>query len=140
MGGQLMSDETTFDMKSLSFLVVDDEAFARGFAVKILERMGAGEITLASDGDEALAYLEIAEPRPDVLLVDIRMPGMNGIEMMRVLKEWGYGGAIILLSGLDENSVAVAEWIGKHRELNVLGSINKPLTPEALAGLLAGLG
>ena len=40
-GGQPMSDETTFDIKSLSFLVVDDEAFARDFAVKILERMGA---------------------------------------------------------------------------------------------------
>ncbi len=135
-----MSDETTFDMKSLSFLVVDDEAFARDFAVKILERMGAGEIALSSDGDEALAYLETAKPRPDVLLVDIRMPRMNGIEMMRVLEERGYGGAIILLSGLDEISVDVAEWVGKHRELNVLGSIYKPLTPEALAGLLAGLG
>ena len=57
MGGQLMSDETTFDMKSLSFLVVEDEAFARDFAAKILERMGAGKTTLSSDGNEALAYL-----------------------------------------------------------------------------------
>lgn len=64
-------------------LVVDDEAANRQVLQRILEREGL-EVAHAADGQRALAHLR--DTPPDLLLTDLKMPGMSGIELMRASK------------------------------------------------------
>lgn len=50
-------------------------------------RLGGHELTLAHDGEEALATLQKMEKKPTVILLDIMMPKMNGFDVLRKLKE-----------------------------------------------------
>lgn len=125
-------------ISTLKFLVVDDEDFIRKLAVRILEQMGAAHIGTASDGAEALARQE--SDGPDVMLVDLSMPGMGGAQLLRELAARGYKGAVVLVSGADEETLSFAQGLAQHHEVNVLGYIVKPLKPDALAEMLKKLG
>ncbi len=131
-----MSDDTKRDISSLSILVIDDNEFTRIVVTKALGALGATGVATAANGAEALAHMETAEPPPDVLLVDLRMPGMSGLELLTRLSERGYGGAVILISGTDEETLAAAWELAKDRNVNVLGSLAKPVDAQSLADLL----
>lgn len=131
-----MSDDTKRDISSLSFLVIDDNEFTRIVVTKVLGALGATGVATAANGAEALAYMESAESPPDVLLVDLRMPGMSGLELLTRLSERGYGGAVILISGTDEETLAVVWELAKDRNVNVLGALAKPVDAQSLADLL----
>lgn len=64
------------------------------------ERAGFKIIATASDGDEA--FEKIIGLSPDLVLTDIRMPGMNGIELIKALKTNGTGCEVIIISGYDD--------------------------------------
>ena len=121
-----------------TFLVVDDEDFIRNLLIRLLRQMGAAKIVTASNGVEALAHLESAHP--DVMLLDLSMPEMGGAELIRRLAERKYTGAIILVSGADQETLVVAESMAKYRDVRILGYITKPVKPEALTGMLQKLG
>lgn len=125
-------------ISALKFLVVDDEDFIRKLAVRILGQMGAAKVDTASDGAEALARQE--SEGTDVMLVDLSMPGMGGAQLLRELAARGYRGAVILVSGADEETLSFAQGLAQHHEVNVLGYIVKPLKPDALAEMLKKLG
>lgn len=125
---------------SLSFLVIDDEAFVQTLHVRLLRQLGASKIATAANGVEALAHLEAADTPPDVLLVDLSMPEMTGTELMHKLAERAYRGAVILVSGADPETLEIAEGMAKYRGVTTLGYVTKPVKPEALAELLGRLG
>ncbi len=127
--------ETEFS--SFSFLIVEDEDFSRQMAVKILSRLGIEDISYASNGIEALAQLDNTGSSADVLLVDLNMPEMNGVEFLRNLASRECSNSIILLSGVDELTVQVAETLASYRGLNILGRISKPLSVDNLSEVLA---
>lgn len=102
-----MHDDAVPTIQSLSFLVVDDESFIQEVTVKILKKLGATDIATAANGIEALDYLDAASSDVDVMLIDIRMPEMDGVELMQQLAERKYAGAIILVSGIDEDRKSV---------------------------------
>ncbi len=97
----------------VKILVVDDEVMMRNLLLKILESEGY-QITLASSAHDALEKLE--KNKFDLMLSDVKMPGMNGFELLEeVKKKWtdmavivmtGYGDAYsvkeALLKGADE--------------------------------------
>ena len=132
-----MSGDTKRDISSLSFLVIDDNEFTRIIITKALGALGATGVATVANGAGALADMESAEPPPDVLLVDLRMPGMSGLELLTRLSERGYGGAVILISGTDEETLAAARELAKDRNVNVLGSLAKPVDTQSLADLLS---
>ncbi|MCH8113030.1 MAG: response regulator [Proteobacteria bacterium] len=131
-----MSDDAKRDISSLSFVVIDDNEFTRIVVTKTLGALGATDVATAANGAEALAHMESAESPPDVLLVDLRLPGMSGLELLTRLWERGYGGAVILFSGADEKTLAAARELAKDRNVNVLGSLAKPVDKQSLADLL----
>lgn len=65
-------------------LVVDDEEHVRQLFKEELTEEGY-EVFLAADGEEAIRMVD--EVQPDLVTLDVRMPGMDGIEVLRVLKE-----------------------------------------------------
>lgn len=76
----------TTELKVIKVLVADDHPpFAEGLVKLLAEEADLKLVGLAGDGEEALALAK--EHRPDVVVMDIAMPGMNGIEATRRIKE-----------------------------------------------------
>jgi EAL domain-containing protein (putative c-di-GMP-specific phosphodiesterase class I)/CheY-like chemotaxis protein len=112
-------------------MVVEDHEFQRRTTLQILANLGAGELLEAADGEGALALLG-AEPRPDIVVCDLDMPGMDGVEFLRHVSELRAGTAIVIASGLDDSVLRSAEATARGYGLEVLGAIRKPLTARRL--------
>jgi CheY-like chemotaxis protein len=105
-------------------LVVDDSITARTYCRKVLAAAGH-EVQEAASGREALATMD--ERRPDCVVLDLMMPDMSGIELLRALGEEGDAPPIVVLtSDLHETVRAQCERLGAR------AFINKPAPPEAL--------
>jgi EAL domain-containing protein (putative c-di-GMP-specific phosphodiesterase class I)/CheY-like chemotaxis protein len=112
-------------------MVVEDHEFQRRTTLQILANLGAGALLEAADGEGALDLLG-ADPRPDIVVCDLDMPGMDGVEFLRHVSELGAGTAIVIASGLDEGVLRSAEATARGYGLEVLGAIRKPLTARLL--------
>ena len=134
-----MSNNRSRQIKALSFLVVEDNAFTSIVVCETLKSLGAAVIETASTGREALDVIVASETSPDVLLVDLRMPEMGGVELIKRLAEQRYEGHVVLTSGVDERTLASVEEVARTVDVNVLGCLSKPITAAALAELLAKL-
>jgi PAS domain S-box-containing protein len=101
-------------------LVVDDEAAVLTLARTALERGGFRVLTAAS-GPDALQQYESHRPEIVAALVDITMPGMNGMEVLRQLRAKNEDLALLMMSGYSENSLEAAS-----EELKLAGFVEKP--------------
>jgi two-component system, OmpR family, response regulator MprA len=90
----------------MKILVVDDEPAVRDSLRRALELEGY-EVDLASDGEEALGRLELPA-HPDALILDILMPGMDGLEVCRRLRERGDHVPVLMLTARAEVDSRVA--------------------------------
>lgn len=81
---------------------IEDEQQHRDAVGKHLSELGY-DITLYADGASALAHLE--QLAPDVILVDILMPGMNGLEVIKKIREIGIDTPIIVLTNYEKNDL-----------------------------------
>lgn len=112
-------------------MVVEDHEFQRRTMLQILANLGTGRLLEAADGESALALLA-AEPRPDVVVCDLDMPGMDGVEFLRHVSERSIDTAIVIASGLGEGVLRAAETTARAYGLDVLGAVGKPLTARRL--------
>jgi two-component system, cell cycle sensor histidine kinase and response regulator CckA len=88
-----------------SVLVVDDELAVRRFACRVLERAGYG-VSEAVDGVEALELVKARAGGIDVVVSDIVMPRMNGVELMQALLVSAPDVPVILVSGYATEALA----------------------------------
>lgn len=123
----------------MRILVVDDEPFILNLNVRILNKLGYYNIQTACNGEVALSILQKVKATFDLILCDINMPIMNGIEFMRHASSTSFKGSIILSSGEDERMLETAIDLAKSHNINVLGAIPKPLQPALLENLLENL-
>jgi DNA-binding SARP family transcriptional activator/EAL domain-containing protein (putative c-di-GMP-specific phosphodiesterase class I)/CheY-like chemotaxis protein len=117
-------------------LVVEDHDFQRRTELMMLRRLGVGTLLEASDGAAALSLLETVLP-PDVIICDLDMPGMDGVEFIRHVARRGLASAVAIVSGLDRVLVETARAVAEGYGLQVLGAVEKPLTISMLTQLLA---
>ena len=115
----------TEDMQPLRFLVVDDSVFARKNLARMVESFGGRVAGEAGDGSTAIA--EYTRTQPDVVLMDIVMPCMEGIEAAERIVRHDPGARIVMVSsvGYQENIVAALQKGAKH-------FVQKPVKPELL--------
>lgn len=125
------------DKSARSVLVLDDEPFMLKLLGRMLANLGFSEVTACDSGRGALESLDRTNNPPDLILLDLNMPEMDGVEFVRRLAERRYAGSLILASGEDERMLQSAEKLARAHRLTVLGSLRKPPAPEALAALLA---
>jgi two-component system nitrate/nitrite response regulator NarL len=92
--------------ETLRVVIADDhESYRQGLA-RAIRRFGTLDLVgEAADGTEALKV--ILERSPDVALLDVRMPGLDGLELARRLRDLG-GVAVVLLTGSDADELAAA--------------------------------
>ena len=111
-------------------LVVDDDNAVRQVTVEMARDLGC-EVAQASGGEQALALIEKLTPK--LVLLDYAMPGMNGIQLARALRERGVTAPIALVTGyaeLSETDVAAGQ---------LAGLLRKPFTIRELQALLTQL-
>jgi EAL domain-containing protein (putative c-di-GMP-specific phosphodiesterase class I)/ActR/RegA family two-component response regulator len=128
-----MSGEDSKILKH-SYLIVDDEAFMRTLIGRILKGIGAENVAASQDGQSALDHLD--GNHADVVLCDLNMPGMDGIEFLRHLTKTDFNGAIVLISGEDPRVLDTARNLAEAHDLVVLGALSKPVKPGDLKALL----
>jgi two-component system response regulator HydG len=92
-------------MSKVKILVVDDEATARNGLAKLLEQEGY-QVDTAADGVEALA--SIADNAPALIISDLKMPNMDGMELLKQLRERGIDTPTVVATAFGEVSTAVA--------------------------------
>jgi DNA-binding response OmpR family regulator len=85
-----------------TILVVDDEPEVRNMLSQFLTKRGY-QVRVAPDGQTALAM--VAEEMPRFIILDMYMPGMNGLELLRALRAKNYAGGILGLTGSQEENL-----------------------------------
>jgi len=118
--------------EQMQMLVIDDEADVGEFIVAAAQGLGF-DCRATTHADEFLAGLN-----PDVSLVmmDLMMPEVDGVELLRVLAKRGCRARIILMSGVGKRVLETAEELAQSLGLAVAGHLQKPFRLADLEGLL----
>jgi len=117
-------------------LVVDDSAAIRKILQRVLRQTGMAIRTIheAGDGQEALEILKIQ--RPDLVLTDINMPKMDGVQFLAAMKaseEWR--GIPVVMITTEGGETKVAEAV----KLGAVGYVRKPFTADQIKEKLSGI-
>ena len=107
-------------------LVIDDDEAAREILVELLGRIGFHAFA-AADGQSGLEWLAGAAAPPQAVLLDLRMPGIDGFEVLRRYREKGGSAPVIALSAMDEKEAVV-----KAMRFGASDYLVKPIEPEEL--------
>ena len=118
-----------------SVVVVEDHDFQRRTVVQLLRGLGVGTVTDEANGVDALQLLQGA-PVPDIIICDIDMPGMDGVEFVTRVAERNLACSIVIVSGLESNVLRAVESIGESHGLHILAALPKPLTARRLGEVL----
>lgn len=121
---------------TLSAMVVDDDELVRGVLRRQMTALGASRVSVASDGGDAERVMREEGPF-DVILLDLMMPGVDGIEFLRSLARCREPADLILTSSLDPKLLRTAESLAQAHSLKVLGILPKPVRTSAIGELLA---
>lgn len=116
----------------MSILLIDDDPFYSQLAVEVLNNLGFDEVSVANDGNTGLNRLTGRGLHYDVVICDLNMPEMNGVEFIRHASQTGFDGGIILLSGENKRMLETAYGVAKTHDANILGAMAKPINPEEL--------
>ncbi|TFD76281.1 EAL domain-containing protein [Cryobacterium fucosi] len=106
---------------------------------KLLAHMlvGLGFTSVAScdSGSAGLELVDSLNP-PNLILLDLNMPGMDGIEFVRKLVDLDYSGSVILVSGEDERMLHMAVNLIQAHRITVLGHLSKPVPLATMAAMV----
>ncbi len=116
-------------MAALRLLVAEDDDAVRTALVHMLESLGLQVVAQARDGREAVRLAELT--RPELLLLDIRMPHMDGLEAAKAITENQLLPIVIITAHTDQNLIQQASEIG------AFGYLVKPVTRERLLAAIS---
>lgn len=118
--------------KPNSLLIVDDSSVQRDHAVRLCRAHGVPLIYEAVSGFEALELLDILAISPALIMVDLEMPGMDGIELIQQLHRRGVRLPLIVCSSRERALIQSVEIMARNLGMSAVAGVQKPLTPEAL--------
>jgi EAL domain-containing protein (putative c-di-GMP-specific phosphodiesterase class I)/DNA-binding NarL/FixJ family response regulator len=121
----------------MKILMVDDEVFILNLGVRILNKLGYTDIETANNGNVALEKLNKAETSFDLVLCDLSMPEMDGIEFMSHMRSTGFDGSMVFISGEDSRILETATTLAKAHKIDILGFLKKPIQLDLLEKLLS---
>lgn len=116
-------------------LVLDDDHFMLEVLTDMLGQVGVREVFAEATTRHALSTLE--EQGPDTLICDLALPDMDGIEFLQAAAARGFGGRVILLSGMDAGVRDAAGELARVLGLHVAGTFRKPIALDQLRSAVA---
>ncbi|MFL6765020.1 MAG: response regulator [Sphingomicrobium sp.] len=117
-------------------LLIDDEPALAEYLANAARSCGFDPIVTERDGEFRDAFLA---NRPEMVALDLGMPGMDGVELIRFLADQGYRGPVLIVSGFDRRVLESAFRLGEALGLSMAGPVEKPVRIDALEELLARL-
>ncbi len=117
-------------------LLIDDEPALAEFLANAAVEAGFEPAITAEDREFRAEFLR---ERPDMVALDLGMPGMDGVELLRFLADQDYRSPVLIVSGFDRRVLESAFRLGEALGLNMAGPLEKPVRLEALETLLNGL-
>ena len=120
-------------------LVIDDDPFARSLLARQLSELAIQEVELVDSGKAALSRLARGMPAFDALIVDLNMPGMDGVQFLRHLARQRFRGGLVLVSGEDADILRSVAKLASARRLRVAGTLHKPIALESLGQALGAV-
>ncbi len=124
------------DPAAIRILLLDDEPVMLELLVVMLANLGFREVAAFSSGTSALDWYDTPSNSVDLILLDLNMPDMDGVQFLRKLVERRYEGSLILVSGEDEQVLQTAETLVRAHRITALGHLRKPAQPDALAAMI----
>ncbi|OGT00869.1 MAG: histidine kinase [Gallionellales bacterium RIFCSPLOWO2_12_FULL_59_22] len=121
---------------AIKILILDDEPFMHKLLARMLATLGYTSVATCDNGHIALEMIDSPDNSPNLILLDINMPEMDGLEFVRHLVERHYLGSLILVSGEDERMQQAAEKLAMAHKITVLGHLHKPASAQGLAELI----
>jgi len=123
-------------MERPRLLLIDDEPALAAFVANAAAESGY-------TAQVATHYLqfreEFLENRPNMVALDLGMPGMDGVELLRFLADENYSAPVLIISGFDRRVLESAFRLGLALGLNMVGPLEKPVRLEVLETLLNSL-
>ncbi|HET8818864.1 MAG TPA: EAL domain-containing response regulator [Xanthomonadaceae bacterium] len=129
-------------LSALRVMVVEDHGFQRRMALRLLAELGIQQVSEAGGGAGALDTLrqlrrEAPGNAPEVLLVDLDMPGMDGVEFIEHVARENLAPTVVLVSALDPALLNTVQAMTRAYGLRVIGCVEKPLTLAKLQDVLS---
>lgn len=119
-----------------SVLIVDDSVVQRHHVTNLCREIGIGTVHEASNGREALAVLATLTPPPELLIIDLEMPTMDGPELLERLQQRGIDIPIIVGSSRERILIHAVQDMGRVLGLRILSALQKPLRVECVRAAL----
>lgn len=127
-------------IKSLRVLLIDDDIFMLNLLEEMLKHLGFSDISTALEGRQALGILDNNHLSPMQLIIcDLKMPGMDGIEFFRHLAARRFSGWMIVSSGSDPKLLKTVGSLLKAHHLRFLDIMQKPIQTSHLLAAISKL-
>ena len=117
-------------------LLIDDEPALADFLANGARGAGFEPVVTAADPEFREQFLA---RRPDMVALDLGMPGMDGVELLRFLAEQQYAAPVLIVSGFDRRVLESAFRLGEALGLSMAGPLEKPVRLKELETLLGQL-
>ncbi|MCR9078953.1 MAG: EAL domain-containing response regulator [Hyphomonadaceae bacterium] len=117
-------------------LVIDDDPLFQIVISEGLRASGVAIVETANDGVEGLEALANTASDVDLIAVDLQMPNMTGVDVVRELARLGYRGSVIIISSEASNLRRSVENMAKLLGIDILGALGKPLDIDELNDLI----
>ena len=113
----------------LRALVLDDDLQIANVLAEILTRADY-DVSIVQESGNLRDAVDAVDP--GLIVMDLHMPGLDGVQALRLLAEQRCRAAILIVSGLDQRTLQGAEEYGRSRDLDVVGCLQKPFSPAEL--------
>lgn len=117
-------------------LLIDDEPALADFLASAAKESGFDPVIAKHDEQFRAAFLDCT---PDMVALDLGMPGMDGVELIRFLASNGYSAPVLIVSGFDRRVLESAFRLGEALGLTMVGPVEKPIRFDALEEMLSRL-
>lgn len=125
------------DFSKYRVMVVEDSMVQRLHALDVLASLSITQVLEASDGKHALELLASQEIKPDILMTDLEMPGMDGVDLIRHIAEQHLTSSLIVVSSRESILLRTVETMAHEHGLTVLGVVQKPISHDNLANVIS---
>jgi CheY-like chemotaxis protein len=115
-------------------LLLDDDQFTLALLTEMFARLGQFEVAVETDARRALAALPVQAP--DLLVCDLALPDMDGVEFLQGAANQRFRGEVVLLSGMASGVLDAAAELARVLGLRVAGRFRKPIDMDQLRGVV----